>query len=379
MAFHSPGGPLASTDGMRKGSISRAFTVVVALTVAATSGALAQSQAEVDETKEILDEAKDERAFVLDELQAAVTEYQTADGELEDLSFRVIQLQDRVTTYEASARELRSQADRRAIDAYINGGSDLLDLFFEAETFSEVITSQEVMERAASKDIEMSGRLAATQQEMERLRGALAEEQDRANELRELLDVLVLRLDELYAAADADVQVADATYRNAVRELEAERQRQRLAELARLQGAAAGISSALVPGFICPVAGGASFINDWGFPRSGGRRHKGNDMFAPRGTNLVAVADGSVSLRNSGLGGISVWLRADYGVSFYYAHLDGYASPLSSGDRVLKGQVVGYLGDSGNARGGAPHLHFEIHPGGGAAVNPYPTNVAACG
>ena len=379
MAFHTCGGQVTCCDGMRKPSISRAFPVVVALMVAATSGALAQTQAEVDESKAVLEDAKDERAFVLDELQAAVTQYQTADAELEDLTFKVTQLLDRVSSYEASARELRSQADQRAIDSYINGGNDLLDLFFEAESFSEVITSQEVLERAASKDIEMSGRLAATQQEMERLRGALAEEQARAAELRIELDDLVLRLDELYAAADIDVQEADATYRNAVRELEAERQRIRLAELARLQGAAAGISSALVPGFICPVAGGASFINDWGFPRSGGRRHKGNDMFAPRGTNLVAVADGSVSLRNSGLGGISVWLRADYGVSFYYAHLDGYAPGLASGDRVIKGQVLGYNGDSGNARGGAPHLHFEIHPGGGAAVNPYPTNVAACG
>ncbi len=102
-------------------------------------------------------------------------------------------------------------------------------------------------------------------------------------------------------------------------------------------------------------------------------------MFGPWNAPLIASASGTAYISNSSLGGKSVWVIADNGYAFYYAHLSGFN--VKSGSRVVGGQtVVGYNGDSGNARGGAPHLHFEIHPGGrGArAVNPYPTVAAAC-
>jgi murein DD-endopeptidase MepM/ murein hydrolase activator NlpD len=151
-----------------------------------------------------------------------------------------------------------------------------------------------------------------------------------------------------------------------------------LARAAAARGSAAGgISAAATPGFICPFPG-SSFINSWGAPRSGGRGHRGTDLMGPYGAPLYAVASGVIYTGNSGLGGKTVWLIADYGTGFYYAHLSSFN--LGSGTRVGKGDVVGYNGDSGNASSGAPHLHFEIHPGGrgSSAVNPYPTLVAAC-
>src|SRR3970282_490352 len=101
-------------------------------------------------------------------------------------------------------------------------------------------------------------------------------------------------------------------------------------------------------------------------------------MFAAYGQKVYAAGDGVVFLTNSNLGGRSVWLSAEHGVAYYYAHLSGWAPGLNTGDIVSRGELIGYNGDSGNARGGSPHVHVQIHPGGrGAApVNPYPTLIA---
>ena len=128
-------------------------------------------------------------------------------------------------------------------------------------------------------------------------------------------------------------------------------------------------------GWMCPVQGPRAFTNDWGDPRSGGRRHQGTDILAPRGTPVVASVSGSVRGHNSRLGGISYYLQGDDGNEYFGTHLDSLSG--ASG-RVSQGTVVGYVGNTGNARGGPTHLHFEIHPGGGRPVNPYPTLAQHC-
>lgn len=127
-------------------------------------------------------------------------------------------------------------------------------------------------------------------------------------------------------------------------------------------------------GLRCPVQGGAKMMNDWGFPRSGGRFHEGNDLFAPRGTPAVAVVSGTATQVVGKLGGNQVKLMGDDGVAYYYTHLDSFGK---SG-RVAAGDVVGAVGNTGNAAGGPTHIHFEVHPGSGAAVNPFPRLSAVC-
>ncbi|HSJ90467.1 MAG TPA: M23 family metallopeptidase, partial [Ilumatobacter sp.] len=124
---------------------------------------------------------------------------------------------------------------------------------------------------------------------------------------------------------------------------------------------------------ICPVQGTSAYGDTWGSPRSGGRRHQGTDMLAPTGTPLQAVVGGTVAHRSNTLGGITLSLLGDNGNRYYYAHLAAYEGVPG---RVEQGQVIGYVGDTGNATG-VPHLHFEIRPGGGVPVNPYPSVRAA--
>ena len=96
--------------------------------------------------------------------------------------------------------------------------------------------------------------------------------------------------------------------------------------------------------------------------RSEGRTHHAIDIHAPRGTPVIAVADGIVRKLHSGArGGLAIYLMDDDGTTrYYYAHLDGYAQGLHEGQRVERGEVIGYVGDTGNAQPGDYHLHFSV-------------------
>ncbi len=118
----------------------------------------------------------------------------------------------------------------------------------------------------------------------------------------------------------------------------------------------------------CPVAGPTAFGDTWGAPRPGGRTHQGVDMMSPAGTPLVAVVAGSATMRTNTLGGNVISLAGSDGNGYYYAHLSAWEGGSRS---VSAGEVIGYVGATGNTT--ANHLHFEIHPGGGAAINPTPT------
>lgn len=128
-------------------------------------------------------------------------------------------------------------------------------------------------------------------------------------------------------------------------------------------------------GYVFPVVGGTSndFSDDYGDPRADTGWHQGTDVFAASGTPLVAVADGTLSkVGVNGIGGNRLWLTDDRGTAYYYAHLAAFAPGAADGVRVRAGQVVGFVGNTGDAISTPPHLHFEMHPGGGESVNPYP-------
>lgn len=139
----------------------------------------------------------------------------------------------------------------------------------------------------------------------------------------------------------------------------------------------AAASRIYASGFVFPVSGPVQFGDSWGFARMPGTPdahwHEGTDIMAPAGTPLVACESGVVDKMDvNRLGGLSLWITGNSGTRYYYAHLSAYAADLAVGQRVVAGTPVAAVGSTGNAQGGAPHLHFEVHPGGGGPVNPYP-------
>lgn len=128
-------------------------------------------------------------------------------------------------------------------------------------------------------------------------------------------------------------------------------------------------------GYMFPVLGATSndFSDDWGAPRATTGFHQGIDVFAPSGTPILAIADGTLSRVGwNTLGGKRLWLTDRYGNTFYFAHLSAFSPLAREGATVRRGDVIGFVGTTGDAVGTPPHLHFEIHPGGIGPVPPYP-------
>ena len=154
-------------------------------------------------------------------------------------------------------------------------------------------------------------------------------------------------------------------------------------------GAAAASTSGKVPTLVFPVLGEASYIDDFGDARGQGA-HEGNDIMAPRHALALAAETGTVKFHiTSSRAGCMLYLEGESGTEYLYIHLNNdltsendnqgqcvpgvaFMKGLKSGAKVLAGEPIGYVGDSGDANGIHPHLHFDVHPGGGGAVSHYP-------
>lgn len=363
--------------------------LIVALLAIVPIGASAQTEGDVDRAESQVDQAQGNTSQAYarwqqaqDDLEAAILELDVVTSRLENLVYTIGLTESRIVTYEDEVDTLKENAQQLFLEAYTSGGRAIVSAAFEAGTIQDLLTSQQLMNNAASRDLADLDRYQAVSREMDRLKVDLVAQQveveaveeetaaaaDRANTLSEQARTV-------YSQATAAEQRAIDNLAKERRELQAAVALKRARDVAAANarsGTAAGLPPAATPNFFCPVQGGASFIDSWGFPRSGGRRHKGVDMFNSRNTPLIAVVDGRVKFSSNSLGGRSTHIYAADGTVYYYTHLERHPTNISSGQYVTAGTVVGFLGNSGNARYTSPHLHFEIRPGG-VAVNPYPT------
>ncbi|MDQ3756648.1 MAG: M23 family metallopeptidase, partial [Actinomycetota bacterium] len=218
--------------------------------------------------------------------------------------------------------------------------------------------------RAAREDLD-AGKAALAKQ--------LESRKAAASKLRKDKQAAYAELDRLAKIEKAHLAKLEAERQAAARRAAPSRQASRNVRTAPTAGRATGVIA--TGNWICPVQGPRAFSNDWGQPRSGGRLHQGTDILAARGTPVVASVSGTVLPHRSSLGGISYYLNGDDGNVYFGTHLQ---TVTGTAGHVAAGTVIGTVGNTGNASGGPPHLHFEIHPGGGGAVNPYPTLAKHC-
>jgi peptidoglycan LD-endopeptidase LytH len=312
----------------------------------------------------------------------ATARFSEAQSELGRLEAEIDRTANRNTETEARLQRLRERLRDNAVSAYVRAGSAAPSVFDEdinrqvrANAMAEIVTQRETDSlddyRAALEDFTYA------QAELDRLR---ARQRELVAELESSRDAMYSELDHLRgleAARQAEIRRREEAER--VRQAELRRQQEAAAARTRAAsgGGAASRNTPRTPiasgSWICPVQGPHSFVDTWGAPRSGGRRHRGVDMMARSGTPVVAPVSGTVAHRGNRIGGLSFHLNGDDGHYYYGTHLSAYGN----GGRVQAGTVIGYVGDTGNARGN-PHLHFEIHPNGGSAVNPTPTVRAHC-
>jgi len=350
--------------------------VLIATLGLVPAGASAQTD-DIEEAKEAKENAYEEWQAARAEMDAAVAELVELEAVLADLEYRIDHMEGRIDEDEENIASLRVEAQALVVNAYMNSGSSNLESALDASNIQDILTAQHIIDRASDKGTATLDRLDAISRDLQRQASLLEEDRAEISQLQAKQAQLVAELDELEAAAEELYVEAKAEYAAEVRAWEEAERARKIAEAARQSGAAGGLPAGTIPDFICPVAGSNYFTNDWGNPRSGGRTHKGTDVFAAKGTPLVAVVDGTLRFRDGGLGGIAIWLKGS-GASYYYAHLDSRAAGLSTGSYVTRGTVIGYVGNTGNAMGGADHLHFQLHPNHGSPVNPYPTLAAAC-
>ncbi|GMQ86210.1 MAG: hypothetical protein BMS9Abin07_1783 [Acidimicrobiia bacterium] len=365
------------------------LVVMLALVAAVPAGASAQTKDDVDQAEDRLDTARDETKHALDRWRESQAELETALLALEEVTtqkerlvYTIGLLDHKIEAYQSEVTDLELIARNLVVEAYISGGRSIVATAFEVGSIQDLLTSQVLIDNAADRDLADLNRLQSVSREMDRLTLDLDGQRVEVEALEAETAALVQRTGELaeqtravYASATAAERAAIDSLAKERRELQAAEARRKAADAARVagqSGKAGGLPPEATPGFRCPVQGGASFVNTWGAPRSGGRRHKGVDMFNTRNTPLVAVVDGRVRFSSNGLGGVVTHLYGDDGTTYYYAHLESHPTGISSGQRVSAGTVVGYVGNSGNARYTSPHVHFEIRPNG-VAVNPYPT------
>jgi len=324
---------------------------------------------------------------ILQEAAAAASGYREAKAQYSEVEDEIAELQVEIPSLRAEVTELEGLLRNRAVEAYVGRNAATVSVL-EADNLVDASRRAHLIDQVNRHDHDIADELTAKREQLQQQEERLEAEQVARKEKLEVFDEQAALLSTFLVEAHAVLQKAkilevwDAIVQKRAPDLSdglplddapGDETPEPQPDLTSDPGARPVITDATV----CPVDGPVYFTNDWGNPRSGGRTHKGTDVFAKRGTPNVAVDNGVVKNASGGLGGIAVDLVAADGTKYYYAHLDSI-EPGVVGTKVEAGDVVGYTGSTGNASPTAPHTHFQLHPDGGPPVNAYFTLFVLC-
>lgn len=415
-ADHRPGRGRDEPARRSRPAFRKALALGIVAALASLTGAPAGAQADDDPAERAAREIAEAR----ERANQAAEEYFAAEARLERLQLDQEHLQDELAEVLIEVDDLREAVERVAVGRFVASGASGIPLLTDLREPTEQLHGGVLAEVAAHDgaitmdDYDAAqARLRDQRRQLRANEDELDQQQDDLLELQAAAEAEVERLREIESQRlhEEAVQIAlEAQQREESRQLAELERRQAEANRARqeqeIAAAATRVSDDSVTGnrgasggdvggrtggggpgnnprafgsgfvdayMVCPVGGPSGYGDTWGAPRSGGRRHQGVDMLAPTGTPLIAVDSGYVEHKQNRLGGVALVLLGAHGNRYYYAHLSGYEGEPRW---VEQGDVVGYIGDSGNATG-VPHLHFEIRPGYGVPVNPYPSVRAA--
>ncbi|MDQ3953479.1 MAG: peptidoglycan DD-metalloendopeptidase family protein [Actinomycetota bacterium] len=297
------------------------------------------------------------------DLDATTQKVEDLHAQEERLETEVLSIERRITELERREDRLGVVVARRADELYRAGAPDMVEVLIESESIAELSSRAEILSSVSLDDASAFVDMARTQAELEQLREQMAEKEASLEAAEEGLQAEADRLQSQFDAVAAEYEELQRLYR-------------RVAPAAPAPAPRAPTTS--IPstgGKACPAGQPHSFIDSWGYPRSGGRSHEGVDIMASYGTPVYAIVSGSITYAGYGdsAGNWQILSGSD-GNAYWYMHNQ---SNIVTGGGVKAGQQIATVGDTGNASG-VPHLHFEYHPGGGGPVNPYPLVAAIC-
>jgi murein DD-endopeptidase MepM/ murein hydrolase activator NlpD len=324
------------------------------------------------DTEAELDSAEQQLADARAELDRVNRLWQDAEAELARSEDAAEAAEARIATLRADLAILRQELNRRAASLFIAGGNPQAIALITSESVTDAADRLEYASAIAQGDADLATRVSVESQE-------LAWQQDR------LADAIARQREAVADLEDQQAAIQDEMARFAARVEELEEQLAAEQAPPTRSGGGAGSptggtgSSPPVTGSgwlqTCPVNGASSFVDSFGDPRPGGRSHQGIDMIAAQGTPVVAVHSGTVHHTGSSIGGLGVVVFHDGSSDWtFYTHFDSYGS-YGEGAHVSAGDTIGYVGNTGTT---VYHLHFEYHPGGGAAVDPYSALLGVC-